>query len=282
MSTVYGIFNRKKKVIEGIHIQLMDDALAYWKTDDKGNWNESSVFLGHRMLWNTPESKLEHLPRVISSENQTFVITIDVRLDNRETLAEQLKMTALPLGKITDSELVLAAYQKWGEECPKYLLGDFVFAIWDANQEQFFCARDHIGIKPFYYYLSDELFVFSNDIRGVIAHPEVSKTYNDRSIAMFLGGIFGFYDKKDTFYEEIQKLPAATSMIITKEQVTESVYWDIEDISEVHYDTYEAYVEKLRELLLDAVKVRLRTAYPVASHLSGGLDSSAIAVLSAR
>ena len=282
MSTVYGIFNRKKKVIEGIHIQLMDDALAYWKTDDKGNWNESSVFLGHRMLWNTPESKLEHLPRVISSENQTFVITIDVRLDNRETLAEQLKMTALPLGKITDSELVLAAYQKWGEECPKYLLGDFVFVIWDEHKEQLFCARDHIGVKPFYYYLSDDLFVFSNDIRGVIAHPDIEKKYNDKSIAMFLSVGSGFYDEKDTFFEVIQKLPAATSMTISKEQVSKSVYWDIEDISEIHYATYEEYVEKLRELLFDAVKVRLRTVYPVASHLSGGLDSSSIAVLAAR
>jgi len=260
----------------------MDNALAYWEADDRDIWKKGPVFLGHRMLWNTPESKLEHLPHVIHPKNQTLAITIDARLDNRATLAEQLELSDLPLGKITDSELILAAYQKWGKACPKYLLGDFAFAIWDAGKEQLFCARDPIGIKPFYYHLSDDLFVFCNDIRGLIAHPQISKKYNDRSIAMFLAGDFGFYDEKDTFFKEIQKLPAATSITISKEHASESVYWNIEDIPKIHYDTYEEYVEELRKLLYDAVKVRLRTTYRVSSHLSGGLDSSAIAVLAAR
>ena len=282
MSVVFGIFNRNQKSIVENAVQAMDHALSYWEADDKGVWSEGSVFLGHRMLWNTPESKLEHLPQSISPDNQTLVITIDARLDNRETLAEQLEMTDLPLEKITDSDFILAAYRKWGESCPKYLLGDFVFVIWDAAKEQLFCARDHMGIKPFYYHLSDDLFVFSNDIRGVIAHPQISEKYNERSIAMFIAAFPGFHDKKDTFFKEIQKLPAATSLTISKENVSESVFWSVEDISEIHYDTYEAYVEKLRELLSDAVRVRLRTAYPAASHLSGGLDSSTVAVLAAR
>ena len=282
MSIIFGIYTRNKKEVGISKIRVMEDALSYWDSDDKGIWSEGSIAFGHQMLWNTPQSKLEHLPCVIYPQNKSIVITIDARLDNREILAEQLEMTDLPFGKITDSELILAAYQKWGEECPKYLLGDFVFAIWDANKEHLFCARDHIGIKPFYYYLNDDLFVFSNDIRGVIAHPEVSKKYNDRSIAMFLGGYSGFYDEKDTFFKEIQKLSAAATITISKEQVSKSVYWDIEDIPKVHYDTYEEYVEKLKELLSDAVKVRLRAAYPVASHLSGGIDSSGIAVLAAR
>ena len=282
MSTIFGIFNRNNKEVERSTVQHLNHTLSYWDPDDEGIWVKGSILLGHRMLWNTPESKLEHLPHTISSDNQTFVITIDARLDNRETLAEQLELSSHLLPKTTDSELILAAYRKWGEECPKYLLGDFIFVIWDANKKLLFCARDHIGVKPFYYHLSDDLFVFSNDIRGVIAHPEISKKYNERSIAMFLAGDFGFYDEKDTFFKEIRKLPAAASLTVTADSALESVYWNIEDISEIHYDSYEVYVEKLRELLSDAVKVRLRTSYPVASHLSGGLDSSAIAVLAAR
>ncbi len=260
----------------------MDTILSSWDADDKGIWSKDSVSFGHRMLWNTPQSKLEQLPHIISTCDQTLVITIDIRLDNREILVKQLNMTDLPLAEITDSNIVLAAYHKWGELCPKYLLGDFVFAIWDINKQQLFCARDHIGIKPFYYYLSDDLFVFSNDIRGLIVHPAISKKYNDKSIAMFLSGDFGFYDKENTMFSEIYKLEAATSLTITKNNISKSIYWNIEDIPTVQYDTYEEYVEKLRELLLDAVRVRLRTSYPVASHLSGGLDSSAIAVLAAR
>ncbi len=260
----------------------MDKAFEYWNADNKGSWNEGSIFLGHRMLWNTPESRLEYLPYISYSANQTLVITIDARLDNRQILADQLNMLDIPLENITDSKLILAAYQKWDTECPKYLLGDFVFVIWDKNKQQLFCARDHIGIKPFYYYLNDDLFIFSNDIRGLIAHPEVKKKYNDRSMAMFLSGNFGFYDKKHTLFLEIHKLEAATSITITQDNSLKSIYWSIENIPAVQYNTYEEYVEKLRELLLDAVQVRLRTSYPVASHLSGGLDSSAIAVLAAR
>ncbi len=282
MSVIFGIFNRKKKDVEHNAIQVMNNALDYWDADDRGSWKEGSIFLGHRMLWNTPESKLEHIPHTVSTDNQILVITIDARLDNRKILADQLKIPDNIIDQTTDSDLILSAYQKWGEECPKYFLGDFVFVIWDAKKEQLFCVRDHIGIKPFYYFLSDDIFIFSNDIRGVIAHPEVSKTYNERSLAMFLCGVSGFFDKKDTFFEAIQKLPAATSMTITKDSVLKSTYWDTENISEIYYDTYEEYVEKLRELLVDAVKIRLRTSYPVASHLSGGLDSSAIAVLAAR
>jgi asparagine synthase (glutamine-hydrolysing) len=282
LSVVFGIFNRNKKAVKSSIIAAMNEALDYWDADDRGNWGEGSIRLGHRMLWSTPESKLEHLPYSIHSKNQTFVITIDARLDNRKELADKLGMSDIPLENLTDSKLVLAAYEKWGEKCPKYLLGDFVFAIWDTKKEQLFCARDHVGIKPFYYHLSDDLFIFSNDIRGLIAHPEIGKKYNARSIAMFLTGCFGFYDEKGTFFKEIRKLPAATSIVITKEYVSESVYWDIENISEIRYDTYEKYTQKLKELLIDAVKVRLRTSYPVASHLSGGIDSSAIAVLAAR
>lgn len=282
MSIIFGIFDRKEKEIDGSHLKIMEDALAYWEVDDKGIWNEGSIVLGHQMLWSTPESKLEHLPHSVYLDNQTLAITIDARLDNREVLVEQLGMTEIPFEQITDSDLLLAAYMKWGEACPKYLLGDFVFVIWDAHKEHFLCVRDHIGIKSFYYYLSDDIFVFSTDIRGVIAHPDVSKKYNDRSIAMFLAGSSGFYDTKNTFYTKIQKLSAGTSMVVRKKSVSESVYWDIENIPKIHYDTYEEYVDKLRELLLDAVKVRLRTVYPVASHLSGGLDSSSIAVLAAR
>jgi len=282
MSVIFGIFNRNNTAVNDWNLQSIDDALSYWDSDDSGSWRKGSVAFGHRMLWITPDSKLDHLPRVIHSENKIFAITIDARLDDREALVEKLELEDLSLKQVTDSELVLAAYRKWGEMCPKYLLGDFVFVIWDENKQQLFCARDHIGIRPFYYYLDEDVFIFSNDIRGLISYPDVSKRYNDRSLAMFLVGSFGFYDERDTFFEAIQKMPASSSMTITKDSISESVYWDYNDITETRYDTYEEYTEKLKELLFDAVKVRLRTVYPVASHLSGGIDSSSLAVLAAR
>lgn len=282
MSTIFGIFDRTGEVLKKSTIQSIEDILSYWEPDSRGRWEDGPIALGHLMLWNTPESTLEFLPRSINLKHHNLVITIDARLDNREVLSEQLEMTDLPLEKITDSEFVLAAYQKWGEECPKYLLGDFAFVIWDEKKQHLFCVRDHIGIKPFYYHLSDDLFIFSNDERGLIAHDGISKKYNDRSIAMCLKGDIGFHDEQNTLFEEIQKLPAATCMTISKKFSSKTDYWDTNNITELHYDTHEAYVKKLQELLYSAVKVRLRTIYPVASHLSGGIDSTSVSILAAR
>ena len=182
MSGIFGIFNRNGEPVEEKIINAMLNAMSYWEPDDKGTLVAGSVALGHTMLWNTPESKLEHLP----NRQEHLVITMDARLDNREELVQKLEMTDRALEQITDSDFILAAYSKWGEACPKYLLGDFAFAIWDEKKQQLFCARDHIGIKSFYFHLNDDMFVFSNDIRGVITHHDVSKVMNDEAVAIYL------------------------------------------------------------------------------------------------
>jgi len=277
MSGIFGIFNRNGKSVEKKSIDTMLDAMSYWNPDDSGTWTDGPVALGHTMLWNTPESKLEHLP----NRQNSHVITMDARLDNREELAEKLQMSDRPIDQVTDSDFILAAYDKWGGECPKYLLGDFAFAIWDETKQQMFCARDHIGIKPFYYHLDDEKLLFCNDIKGLIAYPDISKSCKNEAVAIYLteGEL---WHPTMTFFETIEKLPPATSMTVTPKKVTRRTYWRAEDSPKIRYDSLEEYSKRVRELLEEAVHARLRTNYPVASHLSGGLDSSAISVLAAR
>jgi len=277
VSGIFGVFNRNRKPVDKKIVDTMLDAMSYWEPDDRGTWLNGSVAFGHTMLWNTPESKLEHLP----NKQGYLAITMDARLDNREELAEKLDMTDHPLGKITDSDFILAAYRKWGEECPRYLLGDFAFAIWDEKKQQMFCARDHIGIKPFYYYVCNELFIFTNLLSPITTHPYVSKKLDDTSLAKFLTSQ-GFFDNRSTFFKYVKKIPAASTLVITRENILESKYWHVEDIRPLHYDSFEQYTEHFRILFEKAVESRLRTLYPVASHLSGGLDSSSIAVLAAR
>jgi len=255
----------------------MLDAVSSWNPDERDVWINETIALGHTMLWNTAESKYEHLPL----HTKTCVLTMDARIDNRDELVKAFKWHDRPLEKIGDSEFILAAYLKWGEDCPKYLLGDFAFAIWDDKKQQLFCARDHVGIKLFHYYISDQLFIFSNDIEGVLAHTAVPKTLDDNTVATFLKDE-GIHTKRATFFEKIKKLPAATTLTVTRSSVTEKKYWDIEKSPSTHFDTYEEYVERLKELLDSAVEARLRTVFPVTSHLSGGIDSSPIAVLAAR
>ena len=277
MSGIFGIFNRNRKPVDKEIVNTMLDAISYWEPDDRGIWTEGPVALGHTMLWNTPESKLEHLP----NKQDHLVITMDARLDNREELVEKFDMTDRPLRQITDSDFILAAYRKWGEECPKYLLGDFAFVIWDEKKQQLFCARDHIGIKPFYYHLDGERFLFCNDIKGLTAYPNLSKSCNDEAVSIYLS-VGELWHPSITFFESIEKLPPATSMTITHKEVISRTYWRVEESPKINFNSLEAYSKKLRELLEEAVQARLRTVYPVASHLSGGLDSSTVAVLAAR
>ena len=277
MSGFFGIFNRYGKQVEEKVADDMLKSMSSWNPDECNLWMDGSVALGHTMLWNTPESIYEHLPL----QKDIYVLTMDARIDNRNELVKELELPDYPISEIGDSEFILAAYSKWGEECPKYLLGDFAFAIWDEKKQQLFCARDHIGIKLFHFYLSDDLFIFGNDIEGLLKHEDVPKILDDKTVATFLKGE-GIHTKRDTFFEKIKKLPPATTLTITKSNVVKKKYWYIEDSPSIHYDTYDEYVQKLKELFDNAIDARLRTVFPVASHLSGGIDSSSIAVSAGR
>lgn len=277
MSTIYGILNRTGIPVSFDCVDDMHRAFCYWSPDASGTWFGDGIVVGHAMLWNTPQSKNEHFPL----ENGQYVLTMDARLDNRAELAASLGFKEKLLSEITDSEFVLAAYRKWEEDCPKYLIGDFVFAIWDKTKHQIFCARDHLGVRPFYYHLADPLFVFGNDLKGMVAHPAISTILSDKAVANFLvNGILN--SRTQTLFNDIQKLPPAHSMTVSADSVLIQKYWRPADSPKVKLADTEEYAHRLKELVEQAVYDRLRTDYPVTSHLSGGLDSSSIAVIAAR
>lgn len=151
MSGFFGIYKRDGKSVELGIVQKMLNAMSYWEPDESGSVREGSVAFAHMMLWNTPESKQENLP----GKQDHLIITMDARLDNREELAEQLDLTSHSLQQITDSTFILAAYAKWGEDCPKYLLGDFSFAIWDGGKKQLFSKLSSTMEQPNLIYCRD-------------------------------------------------------------------------------------------------------------------------------
>lgn len=277
MSGIFGIFNRSGKLIKENIVNTMLDAISSWEPDEHGTCINSSVALGHTMLWNTPEAKYEHLPL----EKNAYILTMDARIDNRDELFKVLDLPDYSLEEMGDSEFILAAYEKWGEECPKHLLGDFSFAIWDDKKQQLFCARDHIGIKSFYYYLDHNKFIFSNHLGVVMVHPQVQRSISEKAVGIYLLEA-QLIDPELTFYDSVLKLPPASILIITEDNVKIDTYWDPEESSTVHFKSIEEYSERLRELLEESVRTRMRSEYPIASHLSGGLDSSAITIIAAR
>jgi asparagine synthase (glutamine-hydrolysing) len=280
MSAICGIFRLDGRPITSDELEKQMAALQHCGPDGHGTWISGNVGLGHQMLHITPESIGEELPASLG-EGPRLVITCDARLDNRDELFGLLGIPAGEQAAIADSRLVLAAYDKWGTDCPAHLLGDFALAIWDAREHRLFCARDHMGIVPFYYHHSGSLFVFSSDVLGVVALPEVPRDLNDLAVARHLeeGAL---YSNTMTLLSAVQKLPPAHWMSASQKGIQIERYWSPRDAPRVRYPSLEQYVEALRGLLQQAVECRLRTSFPVGSHLSGGLDSSSIAVLAAR
>lgn len=277
MSGIFGIFNRNGKPVDRKIVDTMLGAMSYWKPDEHGIWIDGPISLGHTMLWNTAESKYEHLP----VRNETYVLTMDARIDNRNELLNELDLPDRPISEIGDSEFILAAYQKWGEDCPKYLLGDFAFVIWDEKKKQLFCARDHVGIKQFYYFLKNEIFVFSNDIKSLMNFEIISKEINDKAVVNQM--VYAHLQSNSyTFYRNVFKLPPAHNLIITNKKIIKKSYWKISNSPKMTYENIDECAEKLRHLITQSIYDRIRSIYPITSHLSGGIDSSSIAVIASR
>jgi asparagine synthase (glutamine-hydrolysing) len=248
----------------------MVDILAHRGPDGRAIWSEGSVGLGHGMLHTTPESLNEHLP----FERDGLAITADARIDNREELIGSLRLETHQRRRISDSELILHAYRKWKEECPARLIGDFAFAIWDSTEHLLFCARDPFGIRPLFYHHSDNLFVFASEIKALFRVPGVPRQLDELRIGYHL--VPTVEDKAITFYRDIRRLVPGHSLVLTLSGVRYQAFWSLDSSREVHLPSDKDYAEAFREIFFEAVRCRLRSAFPIGSTLSGGLDSSAV------
>jgi asparagine synthase (glutamine-hydrolysing) len=257
-----------RKDLEGVSL-----IPAHRGPDGAGLWSEGDVGLGHRLLWTTPESLHEHLPMMSTSGN--IVLTADARIDNRDQLIADLGLTDCRSEEISDSALILASYEKWREASAARLLGDFAFIIWDRRQQVLFCARDHFGVKPlYYYYRPGHLFACASEIKALLCLPEVPRRLNEVQVADYLAGIFE--DKASTFYQNILRLPPAHSATVSPQGMRLHCYWSLDPSSDLRLRSDEEYAAAYREIFTEAVRCRLRSAFPRGSHLSGGLDSSSV------
>lgn len=272
MSAIIGLFRRDRQPVSPIELDRMLSVLAHRGPDEANQWRDATVGLGQCMLRTTLESLHEHLPFVHRSGE--FAITADARIDNRDELISMLDLRDRPADMITDSQLILAAYERWGEQCPTYLLGDFAFAIWDARNQHLFCARDQFGVRPFYYYHSERLFAFASEIKAILELDEVPRKLNEQRVADYLVGLFE--DTTGTFYQHIVRLPPAHALVVNENSLRMQRYWSLDPNRELRLKSDADYVEAFRAQFSAAVRSRLRSNAPVASLLSGGLDSSSI------
>lgn len=282
MSGIVGIFRCDNGDAQEHELRKMLDTISHRGSDASGTWSGGPAGLGNCLRWTTPESVHEKLPRTNCSG--VHVIAADARIDNRDDLIRTLGIRTTSRF-VTDSDLILEAYGKWGENCPEHLIGDFSFAIWDHPERKLFCARDSAGIRSFYYYFSPELFVFGSEIKALTALAAVPAVLNEVRIGDYLINLYE--DRAMTFYKDIFRLPASSTLTVRPGHMHLRTYWRLDCGRELRLRDDGEYASAFREVFDEAVKCRVRSAFPVGSALSGGLDSSAIActarnVLSAR
>ena len=178
---------------------------------------------------------------------------------------------------MVNDSLILEAYEKWGEDCVKHLFSDFAFAIWDDRKNRFFCARDHFGVKPFYYTYIDNEFAFSSSLNELRLNPRVSNTLNEIAVGDYL--LFGVnQDLSTTIFKDIQRLPPGHTLTVANGSITTHRYSTLDASAEVRFRNPRSYVERFSELLAQAVKDRVTTDR-VGISMSGGLDSTSLAAI---
>jgi asparagine synthase (glutamine-hydrolysing) len=275
MSAIAGILNLNGEPVSIEHSAGMMKALEKFPANDIQTWHKDNLFLGCHAQWITPESIGEQLP--FYDYERRLAITADAIIDNREELFQLLQIDREDQKKITDSQLILLAYHKWGEDSPKFLVGDFAYVIWDEKEQKLFGARDFSGSRTLYYYKDGQRFVFCTVMKPMFNMPNVKRELNDQWLAEYLA-IIGMADVADasiTVYENIYQIPPSHSITIKDKEITNRRYTRF-NFNTINLKSNEEYIEAFRDVFQKAIRSRLRTHLNVGAQLSGGLDSGSI------
>ena len=277
MSGLFGLVNKDDTPVDLSLLETMGAAMSRWGPDGHDYWCEGGCGLGQLLLYNTPEAVYERMPKVVNGK--PFVITAAARVDNRAELCDRFNLSPAERAVTPDGDLILQAYQHWGEDCPRYIFGDWSFAVWCPSERRLFLARDHHGTQGLCYVDTPQFFAFASSQKALLALPQIQPRLNELKLALSLAWWVG--DPAQTLYEGIRQLLPAHQLTVTPQQFQLSRYWYLEHVPEVRLPTAAAYVEGLQEVLERTVRSQLRSYRPVGLELSSGLDSGGLAAIAA-
>ena len=250
----------------------------FLEPDAKGSLDFGRASLLQAENYHQTQTPSTGLP--LYDEESGLVVLAWARLDNRRELAGKLAFNGAGLLTISDAEIILRAYKKWQEACVEHLVGDFVFLVYDRHREESFCARDHLGVRPFNYLLTDDVFACSTHLANLTELPAAPVTIDRQWLAEFISDLSKSFDR--TPYQEIKKLPPGHYLKVSRERHELTQYYKLGQEPELKLADSREYVELWREQLEEAIKCRLVSDYPMGCELSGGIDSSTIAAFGAR
>ncbi len=254
-----------KKIVKG-----MTDRIRHRGPDGEGFFVRGDVALAQRRL---SIIDIEGGRQPMFSKDENLVVVYNGEIYNYQEIKEELK--DYPWQTNSDTEVLLAGYQKWGKDLPNHLRGMFAFALYDIKNKTLFCARDPFGIKPFYYYQNEGSFLFASEIKAFLDHPKFEKKFNEKLLSSYLS--FSFTPTTETFFEGVKRLDAGCTLTYQNGEITIDKYYKLE--FPIKKGNYKKTVEKIGDTMASSVKYHMISDVEVGSFLSSGIDSSYIVSL---
>ncbi len=268
MCGIAGMIEKEGVDASNATLKKMTDSISHRGPDDEGFFFDGNIGLGHRRLSIIDTSAAGHQP--MASRDQKLWLTFNGEIYNYLELKDEL---GGQYQSASDSEVILAAYEKWGTDCVKRFNGIFAFAIWDSQKKLLFCARDHLGVKPFYYTYKNGVFYFASEIKAILA-AGIKAQPNDAIIYDYLA--YGYYQHDaQTFFKDIMQLSGGHTLTLKDGEIKIVCYWDLAEKRAVPAKTAEEFIYTFR----DAIRLQLRSDVPIGMQLSGGLDSSLVTAM---
>jgi asparagine synthase (glutamine-hydrolysing) len=277
LSGIFGVVNRDGAPLAAGVLDALRVETAYWGRDGGGALCDGAAGLGCAISLNTPEAAFERMPLV---DSNGFMFTAAGRADNRGELAGALGFRTDEVSRLADGALIYRAWLRWGDSVPERIFGDWAMAVWNPAKRRLFLARDHSGNTAIYYYVNPEFFAFSSSRRALLKLNLPPIEMDELFLAQTLVSWPGDYGER-TVHKQVKRLPPSHHLAVTPERIEVRQYWQLEDTPERLLPRND-YIPAFLEIFDRAVLDRLRGDGPAGAMLSGGLDSSSVAVTAAR
>jgi asparagine synthase (glutamine-hydrolysing) len=280
MCGIAGIFHLSTpKPVDPARVERMCDAIAHRGPDGFGVWTAPGVGLGHRRL---SIIDIAGSPQPMASTDGRAMLVFNGEIYNYRELREELRSFGAEFHTDGDSEVILAAWQKWGPDCLPKLNGMFAFAIYDLSQRTLFLARDRLGVKPlFLAQLSDGSLIFGSELKALTAHPLLRRSVDPLAVEDYL--TWGYVPDSRSILQGVQKLPAGHSLLLRHDApMPKPVQWWDVSFAERRKGSAADMEAELLHLLRQAVTSRMVADVPLGAFLSGGVDSSSVVALMAE
>jgi asparagine synthase (glutamine-hydrolysing) len=264
--------------VSQVELKAMSDSIRDRGPDDEGFYLNGNIGLGFRRL-SIIDLSTGHQP--LSNEDRSIWIVFNGEIYNYKELQGALIKQGHTFRTKSDTETIVHLYEQYGTGCLKYLRGMFAFSIWDNNKRQLFCARDRFGIKPFYYYVDQEKFVFGSEIKAILKSEQIDKTISYDALDSYF--TFGYITSDLSIYKNIRKLQPAQYLLFNKDNnsITTEKYWDI-DFEPDYSKSAEQWAQEIEASFSESVKLHMISDVPLGAFLSGGIDSSSVVAMMAK